>query len=235
MFDALFKKYKRIIFFDTETTGLEPDKDDQMIELAAVALDRDGKQTEMDDFIKLSVKQELPQKIIDLTHILPITLSSKGLEEAQAVEKFIRLMECGGGSLLVAHNAQFDLMFLCLAIHRNREYGKGWMKAFNDADYLDTQTVYRDRHPFPHRLESAIALFGLEGKAQNSHRAVDDAKALFEVAKKLDEEKDDFHKYVNIFGYLRKFGPEKHPFRKVRYGEQGFDNSRRVPLYERAG
>ena len=35
VFESLFKKYDRIVFFDTETTGFDSDKDDQMIELAA--------------------------------------------------------------------------------------------------------------------------------------------------------------------------------------------------------
>ena len=33
VFESLFKKYDRIVFFDTETTGFDSDKDDQIIEI----------------------------------------------------------------------------------------------------------------------------------------------------------------------------------------------------------
>ena len=42
LFKKLFKKYKRIIFFDTETTGFDPKDTDQMIELAAISVEEDG-------------------------------------------------------------------------------------------------------------------------------------------------------------------------------------------------
>ena len=106
-------------------------------------------------------------------------------------------------------------------------------ESFCKADYLDTLTVFRDRRRYPHKLENAIAEYGLSGKVENSHRAVDDCKALYEVTKRMWEEKADLDRYVNVFGFLKKYGPEKHPFKKVTYGPQDFDNLREKPLYER--
>lgn len=193
MLDSLFTKYGRVVFFDTETTGFNPDKDDQIIELAAIAVDRDGAQTEMDDFIRLETLPELPQTITDLTGITGIQLSAQGIDEEDAVRKFVRMMEPAenNGVLLVAHNAQFDLLFLVYSIIRHREKNKGWMQVFNDCDYLDTLTVYKDRRSYPHKLEDAIREYGLAGKVENSHRAVDDCRALFEVAKRMEEERAD--------------------------------------------
>ena len=173
MFDSLFKKYKRIIFFDTETTGFNAEKVDQIIELAAISIDADGTQKEMDEFIHLFKMEQLPPK-------------------------------SGEETLLVAHNAKFDLQFLAYSIYRNREKGKGWMMVLNDCDYLDTLTVYKDRRKYPHKLESAIVEYKLSGKVENSHRAIDDCKALMEVAKAMDEEKQAIHLYVNLFGVNKK-------------------------------
>lgn len=62
MFEKIFEKYNQIIFFDTETTGFNPERMDQIIELAAISIDKTGIQQEMDEFIKLFRIQELPQK-----------------------------------------------------------------------------------------------------------------------------------------------------------------------------
>ena len=136
-----------------------------------------------------------------------------------------------GDVLLVAHNAQFDLMFMCYAILRYRTKNPGWLLVFNDADYLDTLTVYRDRHKYPHRLENAIEQYGLGAKVENSHRAIDDCRALFEVAKAMEAERDDLAGYINIFGYPAKYGVSGRKLKKVTYLEQGFSNysSRSLP------
>ena len=237
MFEKLFQKYNRLIFFDTETTGFEPEKVDQIIELAAVTIDKDGKTQEMDEFIHLFRMPELPPKITELTGILDLTLAAKGIDEYDALKKFVDLMQCGEGyTLLIAHNAQFDLQFLAYSIYRNREKGKGWMIVLNDCDYLDTLTVYKDRRRYPHKLESAIAEYHLSGKVVNSHRAIDDCKALMEVAKAMDEEKSDLDKYVNLFGFNPKYGPEKNQLKKVTYAPQDlWKCPPSIPTYEAIG
>lgn len=229
MFNSLFEKYDRLIFFDTETTGFDSDKDDQIIELAAMSVDKSGNTDSFDEFIQLYSKPQLPDEIINLTGITDLQLATQGIPEEDAVRKFIRMAEPGkesdkGNVLLVAHNAQFDLMFLCYAILRHREKNPGWLLVFNDADYLDTLTVYRDRHKYPHRLENAIEQYGLGAKVENSHRAIDDCRALFEVAKAMEAEKDDLAGYINLFGYPAKYGVSGRKLKKVTYLEQGFSN-----------
>ena len=229
MFNSLFEKYDRLIFFDTETTGFDSDKDDQIIELAAISVDKSGNTDSFDEFIQLYSKPQLPDEIINLTGITDLQLATQGIPEEDAVRKFIRMAEPGkesdkGNVLLVAHNAQFDLMFLCYAILRHREKNPGWLLVFNDADYLDTLTVYRDRHKFPHKLESAIEQYGLGTKVENSHRAIDDCRALYEVAKAMEAERDDLAGYINLFGYPAKYGVSGRKLKKVTYLEQGFSN-----------
>jgi len=96
-------------------------------------------------------------------------------------------------------------------------------------DKLDRRTVYRDRRSYPHKLCNAIASYGLSGKVVNSHRAVDDVLATFEVMREMEQEKDDLQNYVNLFGYIPKFGIDGKPIGSVTYKPQPYDP--KAPLY----
>ena len=219
---TITNKYDRLVFFDCETTGFNPDKDDQIIELAAVALiSADGSTQEMDEFIYLTIKPDLPAKITELTGISNWDLATHGKPEEEVLGMFAQIM--GDGScLLAAHNAQFDLLFTAYALlrHRGSEEGKDWMRKFNRADYLDTLTVFKDRKGYPHRLENAIEHYGLTGQVENSHRAIDDTKALAAVTAKLAEERDDLASYINVFGFPYNKGVMQPTLKKVTYRAQ---------------
>lgn len=229
---GLFQNYKRIIFFDTETTGFDPKEKDQMIELAAVVIDKAGDSQVMDDFIRLHKMMELPAEITKITGITDLDIGATGIDEEDALQKFMGFVE--QGTLLVAHNAHFDLRFLAFAIVRHMEKHTGWMTRFNAADYLDSLTVYKDRRVYPHKLENAIQAYNLQDKVQNSHRAIDDTKALAEVVMAMGNEKDDLLSYVNLFGYNSKYGVDEPRFKKIRYIEQSapFGRTPIRPLYE---
>lgn len=193
---SLFDRYKALVIFDTETSGLNPG-DDQIIELAALRVERTqagalriaGK---MDTFIRLPEGERLPENIVTLTGITDRLLETEGVQSGTAVSRFLKLVK-PGPVLMVAHNAQFDACFL-------RELLRGFKPGH--LDWLDSLTVYKDRRPYPHKLANAILAYELEDKVQNSHRAIDDVLALFEVLKAMDEERDDLGSYVNLFGYL---------------------------------
>lgn len=230
MFKNLFEKYDKIVFFDTETTGFDAETADQIIELAAISIDKKGNQAEMDEFIQLFKMECLPEKITGLTGIMDLTLASQGVEEYDALQKFIDMLQDGEKTLLIAHNAQFDLKFMAYAVHRNKN--KEWMQIFNACDYLDTLTVYKDRRMYPHKLESAIVEYHLINKVQNTHRAIDDCSALLEVARCMDEEKPDLDRYVNLFGFNPKYGPDKATFKKITYAPQSMNAYCGKALYE---
>ena len=65
----------------------------------------------------------------------------------------------------------------------------------------------------------------------NSHRAIDDVLATVEVMKAMEREKDDLISYVNIFGYLAKYGCDGKKIRSVRYRPQGFEPG--TPVYQK--
>ena len=213
---SLLGKYKALVIFDTETSGLEPDKH-QIIELAALRVERTASGAlriagKMDSFIKLPDGEKLDENITALTGITDRTLQTEGVQPAKAAGQIAKLMQ-PGPVLMVAHNAQFDACFL-RGLLRGVKIGR--------IDWLDSLTVYKDRRPYPHKLANAILTYELEGKVQNSHRAIDDVLALFEVLKAMDDERDDLATYVNLFGYNQKYGVSGRRITGVRYEPQGF-------------
>ena len=220
---TLLDHYKAIIIFDTETSGLDPEKD-QIIELAALRIERTNTgglriAGKMDTFIKLPDGELLPENITALTGITDRLLQSEGVQSAKAASQITKLMQ-DGPTLMVAHNAQFDACFL-RGLLRGTKVGR--------IDWLDSLTVYKDRRAYPHKLANAIISYDLGGKVQNSHRAIDDVLALFEVLKAMDEERDDLSAYVNLFGYNPKYGVSGARITGVRYEPQGFNKAMTRP------
>ena len=224
--DTLFDKYDRLVLFDTETTGLSYSRD-EIIEFAAVVLEhRDGQLTvveEYDELISLTPGNTVPPMIESLTGITTRDLLERGISKAQVCSDIARMF--AGNTLMLAYNAHFDLSFLFYLLLRN-----GDPAVLKGKDKLDLLTVYKDRHSYPHKLCNAIEVYGLSGKVVNSHRAVDDVLATVEVMKAMEDERDDFLNYVNLFGYNPKYGVEGKPIGSVTYKPQKFDPP--APLYE---
>ena len=225
-FESLFSKYDRLVLFDTETTGLLYSRD-EIIEFAAVVVEPvEGVPKivrEYDELVALSPGGFVPPKIQELTGISTQDLREKGLPKARICRDIAEMIQ--GNTLLLAYNAHFDLSFLFYMLLRN-----GDPAILKGKDKLDLLTVYRDRHSYPHKLCSAIEVYGLAGKVVNSHRAVDDVIATVAVMEEMEKEKDDLMCYVNLFGYNPKYGVEGKPIGSVTYKPQPYNP--RSPLYE---
>ena len=220
--DGFFEKYDRLVLFDTETTGLQYSRD-EIIEFSAVVLDRTGVVQEYDELITLSPGGFVPPKIQQLTGITDMDIRERGIPKTRLCRDIGEMI--AGNTLLLAYNAHFDLSFLYYLLLRD-----GDPQILKGKDKLDLLTVYRDRHSFPHRLASAIEVYGLSGKVVNSHRAIDDVLATVEVMKAMVQEKDDLLNYVNLFGYLAQYGLDGKPIGSVTYKPQHYDPAQ--PLYE---
>ncbi|NLN50138.1 MAG: 3'-5' exonuclease [Acholeplasmataceae bacterium] len=199
----LKNRYEHILVFDFETTGLSY-LTNNIIEIGAVLLKRtpEGVYRVADELNCLIRQAEpLPAKIIEITGITDELLLNEGISEQEAFEKFQKLHK--KDALLVAYNLSFDYAFL------NQLY----RKHFNDNslfitnDVLDVMAIYKDRHPYPHRLESAVEKYNVAIKS--THRALDDVKATIEVLVKMIEERDSASKYINVIGYNPRYGPAK--------------------------
>ena len=225
-FETLFSKYDRLVLFDTETTGLLYSRD-EIIEFAAIVVEQvNGAPRviqEYDQLISLSPGGFVPPKIEELTGISTQDLREKGLPKTRVARDIAEMIR--GNTLLLAYNAHFDLSFLFYFLLRH-----GDPVILKGKDKLDLLTVYRDRRPFPHKLTNAIDAYGLAGKVVNSHRAVDDVLATLAVMEEMEKEKPDLHYYINLFGYIPKFGIDGKPIGSVNYKPQPYNP--RKPLYE---
>lgn len=221
----LFARYDRIFVFDTETTGLRMDKD-EIIQLSGVLLTCGSRGVEVAEnfntLIALAPGQSVPPEITRLTGITDEALRTQGISRAEACRQVGRLI--AGNTLLVAYNAHFDLSFLFHMLFRN-----GDPSVLKGKDKLDMLTVYRDRHSYPHKLSAAIEVYGLSDQVKNSHSADEDALATVYVMDAAAKERDDLLNYVNLFGYIPKYGPPKPLIRSVTYLPQYYDPKQ--PLY----
>ena len=223
--DSLFSKYDRLVLFDTETTGLQYSRD-EIIEFAAIVVERQLGQPvilqEYDELVALSPGGFVPSNIEKLTSISTQDIRERGLPKTRVCRDIAEMIR--GNTLLLAYNAHFDLSFLFYMLLRD-----GDPAILKGKDKLDLLTVYRDRREYPHKLCNAIDAYGLSGKVRNSHRAVDDVVATLAVMEAMEAERDDLDNYVNLFGYIPKFGIDGKPIGSVTYKPQPY--GAKQPLY----
>lgn len=203
----LLQQFKKIIFFDTETTGLDPEKD-QIIELAAALVTENGIEFKIDAFCKLPEGEKIPEKIVELTHITDDMLADKGIDYREACRIFCNMLHSDSEVLLVAHNIQFDLLFILEMFKRC-----GMVPKAPKLRALDSLTVYKDRAAYPHKLANAI----------------DDVLALYEVTKAMSEERDDLTDYIDLLGYNPKYGITGRKLRQITYMPQSYKLGCRLP------
>jgi len=214
--------YKKILVFDFETTGLSP-KTEKVIEVGAVLLEKENDHYVIGQELNYLIKQEKPISafISNLTNITNEMLETQGVAEEYAFRQLDSLID--SDTLLVAYNLGFDIGFLS-ALYKYyvaRNY-------LITNDILDCMAVYKDRYPYPHKLESAVARFNLVN--EGAHRASEDAKATFKVLEALALEKNNLELYVNVLGYNKKYGlPDRTYFKKhIELVAQGFNGYREI-------
>ena len=181
---------------------------------------RTGETREFDKFIRLSPGRSIPPKIVELTGITGAMLENEGVSKEEACTALADMLSLER-PLLVAYNAQFDLGFLYYFLN-----GFGKAGVLKNIQMLDALTVYRDRRPFPHKLCDAVAAYSLV--SQNTHRAIDDTKATYELLCAMDAEEPDLHRYINLFGYNAKYGVSGQRISSVSYRPQGYENKTKL-------
>ena len=203
----------KVIFFDTETTGLDF-RSDSIIELAMLTVEDGNKTDSYDEFIDIG--RPISPKISKLTGITNDMIRNEGInEEKVAMDLRERLTE---GTLMVAHNCQFDLLFVYSLLARH--FPDDANEIVSNLNWLDTVSVLKDRKKYPHRLIDAVEYYDIE--KVNFHRAIDDTKALYRVALAMKNERDDLKDYINLFGYNPKYGVSGIRFPFIEYKPQMF-------------
>ncbi|MGN7359975.1 3'-5' exonuclease [Paenibacillus sp. SAF-054] len=179
-----------ITVFDFETTGLNA-QTERVIEMAAIRVTGGEIVTSFHALVKPG--RLLEPKITEITGITDEMLTD-AMDEALAFRILRNIM---GDSLLVAHNAAFDLQFLHHALQRLA--GKTFSNPF-----IDTLTISRERHTYPHKLTDMCGRYGIE--LEGAHRALNDVIGCWELLKAMNAA-DPVDGYLNKLGYLSKYGP----------------------------
>lgn len=161
--------------FDTETTGLAPSEGDEIISIGAVRI-VNGRLLRNESFERLIKPIKPVSRASQEIHgISPEMLADESASET-VLPLFARFAE---DTVLVAHNAAFDMRFLQLAQPRTGV-------AFTQP-VLDTLMLSALAHPghpdAEHRLESIAARLGVE--VIGRHTALGDAIVTAEVFLKL--------------------------------------------------
>lgn len=161
------------VVFDTETTGLFPSKGDEIISIAAVRV-KNGKVDEGDIYSRLvNPGMSIPKDSIQYHGITDDMVK----DEAPIAEVLPSFKDYVGDSILVAHNAAFDMKFLKL-----KEDATGVV--FPNL-VLDTLliSVFLDHQSHNHTLDGIAQQMGIT--IEGRHTALGDAVATAKVFVKM--------------------------------------------------
>jgi DNA polymerase III subunit alpha, Gram-positive type len=154
------------VVFDLETTGLNPQKD-KITEIGAVKI-KEGKIIDkFSTFVNPGVP--IPSFIVKLTGITDeMVMDAPPIE--QVLNEFLEFIE---GTVLVAHNANFDMGFIK---HNAKLMGD---KIRNP--YIDTLELCRKMFPELGKYKLNLVAKHLGIELENHHRAVDDSMATAKI------------------------------------------------------
>lgn len=164
----------RAIFYDTETTGIKPDKD-RIIEIAAFD------PLENRQFIQLiNPGCPIPPEASAIHHISD-EMVAQAADFATVGQQFIEF--CQGDVVLIAHNNDnFDLPFIKCEFARHKlPFPSEW----KFLDSLKWARRYRPDLP-RHSLQFLREMYGIA--ANNAHRALDDVIILENLFQRMTDD-----------------------------------------------
>ncbi|EEG77144.1 3'-5' exonuclease [Dethiobacter alkaliphilus] len=189
-------KDSRYIIFDTETTGFYPYQGDEIINIAAVVIEN-GEIKEDQIFDELvNPHRSIPQAVCDLTGITDDMVADKcGI--CSVLSDFLDFI---GDSVLVAHNAEFDLAFLNIKLNWYTQ-----TEIYNPV--IDTYKLGRALYPqlLSHDLDTLIRHHRV--KERPRHTALGDslmtAEIFLDYLKKLEKEEITTLKQLYYYLHLK--------------------------------
>ena len=165
---------KKLIVLDTETTGLEVDQGHRIVEVGAVAL-ADRKRTDLHFHSYLNPQRSIDEEA-EKVHGLSMERLSTEPEFSEIAESFLEFVE---GSILVIHNAAFDLGFLNAELKRASSQ---YPVLEEICDVEDTLLLARNKFPGQRNSLDALAnRFEVTGYVRSFHGALLDANILADV------------------------------------------------------
>ncbi len=191
-------KFANVTFvvFDTETTGFSPVKD-RLVEIGAVKI-RNGEVLGERTWL-INPQRYIPYFVQEVHHITPEMVRDKPVF-AEVYPEFLEFID---GTVLIAHNAPFDVRFIAAEALRN-----GFPVPKNAV--LDSLTLFKRWHPdMPsHTVSSLIEKFGIDTDGLQAHRATDDSIFVYRAIQKELEERGTeprFGEIVDCVGSLLRF------------------------------
>lgn len=187
------------VVFDLETTGFNKE-DDKIIEFGAVKITNGEVVDRFSQFVNPEIP--IPMKITELTSITDRDVYGAPLID----EVLVKFLEFAKDSILVAHNASFDVGFIKAKAKK--------LKIKIDHTVLDTVELSRTLFPqlSKHKLNTVAKMLGVS--LDNHHRAVDDAEATAEIFLKciplLEEEN------IKVLDEINNLAAEKVDKKKLR-------------------
>lgn len=164
--------------FDVETTGLDPQKGHRIVEIAGVRIENGVIQAETAFTSYVNPERDIPWEAKQVNHIDDATVQSA----PTIMEVLPRFLDFAQGSLLVAHNAEFDMGFL----RTEKEFCWGYVEL---PECLCTMRLSQSLFPsaFRHNLDSLAERLQLT-LPQDRHRALPDVLLTAEALIKMTQQ-----------------------------------------------
>lgn len=161
----------REIVLDTETTGMNPDTGDRIVEIGCIELFNHvptGKHLQF----YLNPEREVPAEATAVHGLTNEFLKDKPVFS----QIYSELLEFIGDAKLVIHNAEFDMKFL------NSELRSVGHKALPWSQVVDTLGMARQKFPgSPANLDALCRRFDIDNSERTFHGALLDSELLAEV------------------------------------------------------
>lgn len=162
----------RELIFDTETTGFDPLSGDRLIEIGLVEM-VDRSLTGDTYHAYVNPERDIPESAFRVHGLSAEFLSDKPVF-SDIMDTFLEYV--GGDSVLVAHNAEFDMRFI------NWELEHAGRPIIHNKRFVDTLALARTKFPgAANSLDALCKRFGVNSDHRTLHGALLDAEILAEV------------------------------------------------------
>ncbi len=164
------------IAFDTETTGLDPDRD-RIVELGAVVFEKGIPTASFQSYVNPGIC--IPAEVSVLNHITDEMLAAAPAEK-NVYPEFMKCLgdAASGKTLICGHVAAFDMSFLCNALNR-----LGLPAGFR---FVDTRQLATQIPELEHHSLAAVAEY-FEIPHEHAHQAKEDALTSGQILCKMIE------------------------------------------------
>lgn len=162
----------RELIFDTETTGFDPMSGDRLIEIGLVEMVE--KSLTGSTFHKyVNPERDVPDSAFKVHGLSSDFLKDKPVF-SEVMDEFIDYV--GEDSVLVAHNADFDMRFI------NWELENAGRPIIHNKRFIDTLAIARTKFPgAANSLDALCKRFGVNNTHRTLHGALMDAEILADV------------------------------------------------------